>query len=324
MDDLDVAHDLIIYDKAEFGQVELVNAHVGGQINFRGSKVTGTLDMVAVQIGTDVLMWGGEFDGPLNFYFGKVGESLELAGGLFKGVVDLTGTEIGGDILLGSSKHGPARWPAGSMLILRNAKADAIQDLSNSWPDKLDLNGFTYRSLGGIFAGEKDAMIDRPEEWFVKNWLGMQTVYTPGPYQQLAAVLREQGQPDTADDVLYAAKEKERSQSSAMRYIEATANKWFIGYGYHKFWSIYWAIAFLIAGTLALWVSGEGRRVSRHYSLPYGLFYSFDLLLPIIRLREKHYQADLHGWVRYYFYVHRIMGYVLASFLIAGISGLTR
>ena len=149
-------------------------------------------------------------------------------------------------------------------------------------------------------------------------------MYTPGPYQQLAAVLREQGQPDTADDMLYASKEQERSQSTFMRYIEATANRWFIGYGYHKFWSIYWAFGFLIAGTAFLRISGEGRRVSRHYSLPYGIFYSFDLLLPIIRLREKHYKIDLNGWIRYYIYVHRIMGYVLASFLIAGISRLTK
>jgi hypothetical protein len=109
-----------------------------------------------------------------------------------------------------------------------------------------------------------------------------------------------------------------------MRYIEMTANKWVIGYGYYKFWSIYWAMGLLIAGTVLLWLSGEGRRVSRHYSLPYGIFYSFDLLLLIIRLREKHYKVDLKGWIRYYFYVHRIMGYVLASFLIAGISGLTK
>ena len=58
--------------------------------------------------------------------------------------------------------------------------------------------------------------------------------------------------------------------------------------------------------------------------MPYGLAYSFDILLPIIRLRDKHYAIDLTTWARYYFYVHRIMGFLLASFLIAGISGLTK
>ena len=55
-----------------------------------------------------------------------------------------------------------------------------------------------------------------------------------------------------------------------------------------------------------------------------GFWYSLDLLLPIIQLRPKHYEIDLQGSVRYYFYFHQIMGYVLASFLIAGLSGLTK
>jgi hypothetical protein len=41
-------------------------------------------------------------------------------------------------------------------------------------------------------------------------------------------------------------------------------------------------------------------------------------------LREKHYQIDLAGWPRYYFYMHKVMGYVLASFLITGLAGLTK
>ncbi len=55
-----------------------------------------------------------------------------------------------------------------------------------------------------------------------------------------------------------------------------------------------------------------------------GFFYSLDMLLPIIQLRRRHYEVDLRGIVRYYFYFHQIMGYVLASFLIAGLSGLAK
>ena len=323
MEALRVDHDLLMYDKAEFGAIVLRDAHVGGQLALIGSKVTGSLDMDTAQVGLTVYLGrGAEFEGPVSLTFAKVGD-IEFGGGSFRGDVDLTAAQLGAELLLGSSQDGSARWSANSALILRDANADAIQDLSNSWPDKLDLNGFTYRSLGGLLANEKDPMIDRPVGWF-ENWLGKQKPYTPAPYEQLATVLRNEGKPDVADDILYSAKEIERGQSASMRYIEMTANKWVIGYGYHKFWSIYWAAGFLVAGTVLLWLSGEGRRVSRHYSLPYGIFYSFDLLLPIVRLREKHYKVDLNGWIRYYFYVHRIMGYVLASFLIAGISGLTK
>jgi hypothetical protein len=48
------------------------------------------------------------------------------------------------------------------------------------------------------------------------------------------------------------------------------------------------------------------------------------MLLPIVKLNEQHYKIDLQGWVRYYFYFHKLMGYVLGSFIVAGLSGLTK
>ena len=76
----------------------------------------------------------------------------------------------------------------------------------------------------------------------------------------------------------------------------------------------------MTVGVLVLRISGQG---SAH-GMPYGIAYSLDMLLPIIRLRESHYDFDLAGWARYYFYLHTLMGYILASFLIAGLSGLTK
>jgi hypothetical protein len=61
--------------------------------------------------------------------------------------------------------------------------------------------------------------------------------------------------------------------------------------------------------------------------MPVGIAYSVDMLLPIIKLRECHYDIDFEGQfrpARYYFYFHKFMGYVLASFLVAGLSGLTK
>jgi hypothetical protein len=58
--------------------------------------------------------------------------------------------------------------------------------------------------------------------------------------------------------------------------------------------------------------------------MPYGFSYSLDMLLPIIRLNESHYDIILKGFAKYYFYGHIILGYVLASFLIAGLSGITK
>jgi hypothetical protein len=48
------------------------------------------------------------------------------------------------------------------------------------------------------------------------------------------------------------------------------------------------------------------------------------MLLPIIRLREKNYDIDIDGPPQFYSYFHKIMGYILASFLIAGLAGLAK
>jgi hypothetical protein len=320
MDSLHVDQNLLMGEEGEFSEVVLRNAYVGGQLDLHGSKVAGKLNMESLQVGANVFLGeGAEFARPIDFSFGKVGGGLVLAGGSFHGDVDIAGAHIVGELHLGSSQDVPARWGTNLILILRNAKVDSIQDLSDSWPAKLDLYGFTYRSLGGSLAAGEDSMIGRPVGWF-EQWLGKQGSYAPTPYEQLATVLRNEGRPSAADEVLYAGKERERAQSPFLLYIWHTAIKWLIGYGYHLEWTVRWVTGFLIAGVIVLKLSGEGRK----NNMPYGIAYSFDMLLPIIRLREMHSQIDLEGWARYYFYLHRIMGYVLASFLIAGISGLTK
>ncbi len=53
-----------------------------------------------------------------------------------------------------------------------------------------------------------------------------------------------------------------------------------------------------------------------------GFWYSVDRLLPIVELRKSHYEVDLLPRSRVYFYFHTVMGYVLATFLLAALSGL--
>lgn len=303
------------FNDAEFTDVSMLDARVGGLLNLRRSKVTGKLDLESIQVNGDVFLnLGAEFSGPVDLVFSNVGE-LEMADGTFHGDVDITGGEIRSDLVLGPPS---TRWVDGAALILNNAKCNAVQDTNDAWPTKLDLTGFTYHSLGGLHPDEHDRMSDRAVKWY-RNWLGRQP-YSPQPYVQLAAALRESGRPDAADDILYAGRQRERQRAAWPQRIWLTALDWSVGYGYHVERALYWVVGFIIAGVIALRLSGEGRR----HGMPYGFAYSFDLLLPIIRLREMHYSVELNGWSRYYFYLHKIMGYVLASFLIVGLSGMVK
>ena len=106
-----------------------------------------------------------------------------------------------------------------------------------------------------------------------------------------------------------------------MAWAWLTALKWVIGYGHYPDFATYWVIALVAAGAIVLRASGEGSATEYH------------AVRPCVQLRhaatdhpvaERHSGIDLQGWPRYYFYGQKIMGWVLASFLIAALSGLTK
>jgi hypothetical protein len=318
MDGVQIGGDLTMAD-GEYKGMTLERAHIAGVFNLRGSKVGGQLDCYASEIGSRFDLRGGaEFARSIFCSFAKLGE-VDLAGSTFQDDVDMTGSQINTELRIGATGEARTQWAERSTLYLRNATADAIQDLPDAWPTRIDLSGFAYRNLGGRNAKQQALMADRPVSWFV-NWLGKQVPYAPGSYEQLATVLRSEGRPGAADDILYAGKERERAQATFLRRAWLTTTGVLIGYGYHLEWAVVWVAAFILTGIAVLRFSGQGPG----NQMPFGIAYSFDMLLPIIRLREKHYQIDLEGWPRYYFYFHKIMGYVLASFLIAGLAGLAK
>jgi hypothetical protein len=83
-----------------------------------------------------------------------------------------------------------------------------------------------------------------------------------------------------------------------------------VGYGFHPEWSIVSITIMTLLRAFVFACTAE----ARDWEIGRGIAYSFDMLLPIIRLRELHYKIDIEGPARYYFYVHRLFGFVLGSF----------
>ena len=283
---------------ASFADVKLTSAHVGGFLGLTLSRVAGDLTCLGLEVGQEVIMIGATFEGSIDCHTAKIGSDLYLASGEFKKEIDLTGADIGGELAVNKLQ--------GVSLTLRNTKIERIPTLADTWPPALEIDGLTYRSV---------VAADQFEDWFRRT-----DHYAPQPYEQLASVVQSQGNTTLATAIRYAGRERERSEATGGTWAWLTVLKWMIGYGYHPERSILWALVLVAVGAIVLRISGEGPR----NEMPYGLAYSFDILLPIIRLRDKHDTIDLKNWARYYFYVHRIMGFLLASFLIAGVSGLTK
>src|SRR5262249_57928878 len=101
--------------------------------------------------------------------------------------VTLNGAHIGGTVQFVS-----AQWSDHAILYLRNARADVIPSLSDPWPNKLDLDGLTYRS-SGIVGND------------FKGWFDKLLRYSRQPYEQLATVLQTQGDTGRATAIRYSA-----------------------------------------------------------------------------------------------------------------------
>ncbi len=321
---------------AEFSYVSLLNARIDSALEMDGSKFRDKLLMQRLEVGNNLYMrYGAEFEDVI-LNRSKIGGNLELTGSTFKSI-DLTGTSISKEFRL-SSKHldkrtdaGPAKWQEESKLTLLNTKVGVLQDSISSWPKylKVELNGFTYGRLGDFIADNNKDLAKRDITW-LKKWLNKQKKYSPQPYEHLASVLLKSGHVSMANSILYDGRERKRKEMATWRqWTYLSILNYVIGYGYgHRiFRALYFVFGLVIIGVLVLRVSRQYcKKDSNKKDLKYwGLAYSIDMLLPIIHLRKHHYdKIEMQGWVRVYFYVHQILGYALALFVITGLTGIVK
>ncbi len=150
---------------------------------------------------------GATFKAGVNLIGASIGSALDFSAASFTGPVEMTGCQVKGELRLGSSQHRPACWEQAAVLVLRNAHVGALQDWwrnssENSWPKVLELEGFTFDRLGGLFGTGKEAdMMARPSGCYIE-WLGKDAGSSPQPYEHLAGLFRRAGEPGKANDLL--------------------------------------------------------------------------------------------------------------------------
>jgi uncharacterized protein YjbI with pentapeptide repeats len=305
MNQIHVEKDLLMGNKANFAGIDLTVAHIGGRLGLGSSTVMGKLKGGYIDVEQRMFLGNGAtFTDEIDLSSAKLGQDLTLSGGIFNKDVNLSGTQIGGVLGLKS-----AQWLGSATLDLTGATAGKI-DLSHSWPDGILLNEFTYRNLSNISPN----ISQQAETWFRKQ------DYAPQPYEQLASVLQTNGLIDDATAIRYAGKERERRAASGLRWAWLFLLNYSIGFGYHLEYAFAWALGFVLLGWAVLYATGQRTK----HGITLGLVYSFDMLLPLVQLSKKHDDIDLDPWPKRYFYAHKIIGVILTSFIVAGISGLTK
>lgn len=186
-------------------------------------------------------------------------------------------------------------------------------------------------------------MASRRAQWFI-DWLAKDKSFSPQPYQQLASVLRAAGQTTKANAVLYAGRERERGEAQgfkclgmtmlSFKRLGMTMLKVTIGYGLggRYFRALWWVAGFVLLGLAILSVAPWLADIPQSKDIFWIFACSLDLLLPIVELNKEHSEfvmetlgsAPATAWVKYYFYVHKVVGWVLGFFLMAGLAGLTQ
>jgi hypothetical protein len=312
-----------------FQDVDLDAASVGRWLVMDDATVAGRLDMNGLEVG-NLLMRTAAFHSRVDLPAVNA-KRLDISGAELAGL-DLRGAKID-ELRLATPDRLP-QWRDKARLILRGARIVLLEDAWGSlqhrsaWPEHIDIVGFKYGDLQGVrdAGGQYTGLDSRPLDWF-EEWLMLQQPYSPEPYTSLGTYLRSIGNFEKANAILYEGRVRERKVSfesrAFARWLGLALLDWTIGYGLGLgyFRVLGWILVFTLVGTVALYASRQGPE-----SLSAKAIFSLDRLLPVVQLDEAHKEVEAAraGGVKYYFYAHKLVGWVLASFLIAALAGLTQ
>ena len=253
-------------------------------------------------------------------------------------------------------------------LDLRFAQVAAFNHHWQDWPKPghLLLNGFTYSALGERFLDDSEGMEGPPLNAQVRrlangqlrlmpdiDWLRRQSTkpFWLQPYEQLAKVLRSNGDETAAKRVLIAKYEDLRCYGNLKSWAKGW--NWFlgrtIGYGYEPHRALAGMVLFVLLGWAIFGWASDHKLMTRtgesvawkgepepDYPKFNKFIYSLDTFLPIVDLKEKSYwlpnaNKTLTGStfpygeaVRIYLWIHILLGWILTTLWVAGFSGLVR
>lgn len=330
LDNAKIEESFTVRNGSKLREVILTNTKIGEMIAIENATIDGQLTLGSAKIGKDVFLWHTKFydidkkqitASKIDLVFTKIGGSLDFRSSHLP-TIDLRGAVVGNDLILTDAKT-QKTWIAGD-LDLRNAKTNRFvaNNKLNGLKNVL-LNGFQYNFLGGFSRSKHDSRSSNESLLFIKRWLSKSIEPLPIAFKELARVLINMGMEDQARLVMYDSRHKQmlynwknRNFASAIWLTFLWA---FIGYGYSLWYTLIWALVLLMSGW---WLAKRSKIMLPNSTETIGFWYTLDRLLPIIELRKVHYEVDLNGWARIYFYAHTMMGYVLITFLLAGLSGL--
>jgi hypothetical protein len=345
-----VSGDMVISGATLNEEIDISNSQISGSVTIMYVAAK-RIDFSATEIGNQLIFYNcsihpneadrGDFS-DLNLFSIRTKQSVLINRVSIRNDISLGEAEIEGDLILlgtqlssmdarSSSVSGSLNlglnddqpkmwtsWTSKSILDLTNARLGGFRspERLDVWPKSISFRNLTFKSFSADFCDS--SWCEHNSSWY-GDWLGRQAGERKSfePYKAVIDLLLARGQVLEANDLGVAGRDVEREDAYKhcewVRYLLLSVYRYTVGYGYKLYWIVYSVLFFVIIGALIFRQTQEAK--NRH--MPNGIFYSFDMLLPIIRLREMHYKIDLKGKARYYFYVHKLVGWALGIILLA-------
>ncbi|EHR63889.1 translocation/assembly module TamB domain-containing protein [Saccharomonospora cyanea] len=335
------------------GTIRLQGMTVGGSIDLQNTTVTEpeqdesaqwAVDLRSVQVARSVLMHSradGSFEseGGVTLDGAVIKRKLCIAGAVLTAGKNGLAFEAG-DTIAEEFELTPAEVPEGRVS-LRGAQCGTLHDNEQLWyaTGGVELEDFRYEALDSPIPLKDDQQIELRLKWLRHAMRG----YRPGPYDQLATMLRACGNEEHADTVLMR-KQQYRYESLATGYgwffgagvrLWSWLQRWMVGYGYRPVRALAWLLALLVLGSLWFGLGSDDCAVDADRFVVIGercavnvddtglewnpVLYTVDLLVPIADFGNKGrwHMAGADKWVSTGFIA---MGWVLVTTVAAGVT----
>lgn len=327
------------------GTLQLQGSDIGANVDLRAARLLkpawhrhrnaykSSLDLRAASIGRDLVCAEGvrpfHAEGEVQLRRAVIGRQANFWGcvigdGVSRNAVNAFGLVAQELTLL------PAEPPNGRV-VLRQAQCELLADNAHTWnaAGGVDVEDFTYYNLSHPIEPTDSTRVKERLCWLRATSSGR---YQPGPYDQLAAVFRNNGNEEHAVTVLI---EKQRRRYNALagatpRLVRPTVRLWSllqrstVAYGYRPLRAMLWLLGFAVGGTL--WFQHHPLQPINEEDHPIWnpFLYTVDQLVPIINLgHDVMWRAE--GTSQWITVVLIAAGWILATTVAAGITrGLQR
>jgi uncharacterized protein YjbI with pentapeptide repeats len=337
---------VLLSQGAKFQDVDLRRADIGSNVDATGSAFKDEFNLVGAKVGNDVLLKNGAEFQAVYLDSANVDGDVDARMSTFKGKLDLYAAHVRGSVLLYKSKFEKGAtfagatigkmlsfrqqyrlWDNSESMDLEGTTVRAIDDGPKAWPQHLRLAGFVIQQTHGQNIPLSNGFTDRKVSWYL-NWLGREGTFTREPYTLVETLLRTVGRNRDADRIAMKRMNHEYSSGGILHHTWGLVHRSTVGYGYRPERAIVWTLLLIAIGAWVAKRLPQSIPFSKGASLESRLVLSAQQLIPLIHFGKSYSEIDVTSSavpkrVRWYFYLHAVLGYMLAAFLLTALAKIT-